>query len=182
MIDYKPRLYLIYKKDILPLLIKKYNFKNYMNTPKLTSIILNVGLGDAVTNINIININKKCIEKICGQKAFTTKAKKSISTFKLRKDSLIGIKVTLRRNKMWEFLDRLINIAMPRIKDFKGVKSNFDGHGNVTIGIKEQMIFPELDYQDIDKVRGLNITITTSISSDQKAKFFLQNLGIPFNK
>jgi large subunit ribosomal protein L5 len=177
---YQPRLKKIYLDEVSPKFIKEFSIKNIMQVPKISAICLSMGLGEAINNFKVIETNKQCLEKICGQKVVITHAKKAISAFKLRAGMPIGIKVTLRRDRMWEFLDRLVSIALPRVRDFKGLKSNFDKNGNLTIGIKEQIIFPEIDYKDIDKIRGLNITFLTSSSLDIHAKFILKNIGIPF--
>lgn len=161
---------------------KKFNIKNCMDVPKIKYISVSMGLGEAATDFKIIEKNKTCLELICGQRAVVTTAKKSISAFKLRKGMPIGLKVTLRRNNMWGFLDRFINIALPRVRDFKGLKKGFDNCGNLTIGLKENIIFPEIDYPDIDKIRGLNITIVTSSYNDKYAMFLLKELGFPFSK
>jgi large subunit ribosomal protein L5 len=141
-----------------------------------------MGLGEAIKNPKIINLAKNSIELISGQKAIIINAKKSIASFKLRVGMPIGVKVTLRKIKMWEFLDRLINIALPRVRDFRGILSNFDGNGNCSIGIKEEIIFPEIDYDTIDKIRGLNISLITNTKNDKIAKILLKKLGIPFKK
>lgn len=158
------------------------NIDNIMSIPKITCIYLSMGLGDAANDFKIIEKNKHCLELICGQKAVITTAKKAISAFKLRKGMPIGLKVTLRRHKMWSFLDKFVNIALPRVKDFRGLKKKFDNNGNLTIGIKENIIFPEIDYLNIDKIRGLNITIVTSSREDHEAHFLLKELGLPFSK
>lgn len=157
-----------------------FNIKNQMNIPKIICIHINMGLGDAVNDFKIIEKNKKCLELICGQKAVITTANKSIAAFKLRKGVSIGVKVTLRKGRMWDFLERFLNIALPRIKDFKGINERFDGCGNLTIGVKEQIIFPEIDYNNIDKIRGMNVTIITSSTDDKQAAFLLKKIGVPF--
>lgn len=179
---YTPRLKTIYIKDVLPSFIETFKLKNSMQAPQIKAIGLSMGLGESINNYKIIEINKFCLECICGQKVLITTAKKAISSFKLRSKMPIGIKVTLRRNKMWEFLDRFINIALPRVRDFNGIKSNFDKNANLTIGIKEQIIFPEIDYKDIDKIRGMNITFVMSSLAELHSKFLLERIGIPFKK
>jgi large subunit ribosomal protein L5 len=171
-----------YKNDIIKKCKDKLNIKNHMSIPKITCIYLSMGLGDAANDFKIIEKNKHCLELICGQKVVITTAKKAISSFKLRKGMPIGLKVTLRRHRMWDFLDKFVNIALPRVRDFRGLKKKFDKNGNLTIGIKENIIFPEIDYMDVDKVRGLNITIVTSSSNDNEAYFLLKELGLPFSK
>jgi len=179
MKKYEPHLKMQYLNKTIPLFMKQFSVNNCMQVPCLISIYLSMGVGNAANHFEIIDKNKKCLEKICGQQAIVTNARKSIASFKIRHGMPIGLKVTLRKTKMWEFLDRFINIALPRVKDFRGIFSNFDGNGNITIGIKEQVIFPEIDYRDIDKNRGLNITILTSSNIDNEAKFILTNIGLP---
>lgn len=177
-----PRLKKIYINKISHICSNQFGIKNYMNLPKLVAIYISMGLGDAISDFYIIKKNKVCLEYITGQIPIITTAKKSIASFKLREGMSIGLKVTLRKNHMWEFLDRFINIALPRVKDFRGIKSTFDNNGNLTIGIKEQIIFPEVEYDNIDKIRGMNITIVTSSNNNIESKFLLQQLGIPFRK
>jgi len=176
---YHPRLQMIYIKKISKKCIQKFNIKNSMAIPKIASISLSMGLGEAANNPSIIEKNKKCLELISGQKASITRAKKSISSFKIRQGMPIGLKTTLRKDQMWDFLYKFINIALPRVRDFQGIFSRFDGCGNITIGIKDNIIFPELDYKDIDKIRGMNITINTAALNDMQAKFLLRHLGVP---
>ncbi len=176
----KPRLQIFYEKEIVKTLYKQLSLKNYMQTIKLTKIVVNMGIGDAAHNPKIINSNRETLELICGQKAIITKAKKSIAAFKLRKHMNIGIKITLRRNKMWEFLDRLINIALPRVRDFRGISSKLDGHGNISLGIEEQIIFPEVNYDKIEKIRGFNISLITSTTNNKAGYLLFKHLGIPF--
>jgi len=175
-----PRLKQYYYDKIINNFISNYKLKNPMQAPRLMKILISTGLGEAVKNTQILKTNRDCIEKICGQKSITMKAKKSISSFKLRSGMDIGLKITLRRNRMWEFLDRFINIALPRVRDFRGIHSNFDGSGNCTIGIKEQIIFPEIDYVQASGIKGMNITIVTSSNKDIYGKFLLSQLGMPF--
>lgn len=177
-----PRLKKFYQKEILPLIIKELSLKNPMQAPKLEKIVLNMGLGEAVANPKVLDISREALELITGQKAVITKAKKSIATYKLRQGMPIGTCVTLRRDRMWEFLDRFVNIALPRVRDFRGVMSKFDGQGNCSIGVKEQIIFPEINYDKVDKIRGLNISIVTTATNDEHGKALLKHLGVPFRK
>jgi len=173
----------LYREKIIPKMMKDYKYSSIMETPRLQKITVNIGLGEAVANPKVIDAAVDDLTKITGQRPIVTAAKKSISNFKLRKGAKIGVKVTLRRDKMYEFLDRLTNIAIPRIRDFRGVSTkSFDGRGNFNLGIKEQIIFPEIDYDKIDKIRGMNISITTSAKSDDEARYLLAELGMPFRK
>lgn len=175
------RLKEFYDKEVVPSLVKEFKYKNRMQAPKLTKIVINMGLGEAVKDIKVIDAAVRDLSMIAGQKPVTTKAKKSIATFKLRAGMPIGCMVTLRGEKMYEFFDRLVNFAVPRIRDFKGMSDrSFDGRGNYTIGIKEQIIFPEIDYDKIDKIRGLNITVCTSARNDEEAKVLLKYMGLPY--
>ncbi len=178
----RPRLKNFYEKEILPQLMTELALKNPMQAPRLEKVILNIGLGEAVLNPKVIDFGKEALEQIAGQRPVVTKARKSIATYKLRQGMPIGVKVTLRRDKMWEFLDRFVNIALPRVRDFKGISSKFDGKGNCSIGVKEQIIFPEVNYDKVDKVRGLNISIITTAVDDQQGKVLLRHLGVPFRK
>ena len=176
-----PRLKDKYVKEVLPLMMKEFSYKNVMEVPKVQKVVLNVGLGEAIQNIKLLDAAQKELSIISGQKPIVTKAKKSIASFKLRKGVPIGCKVTLRGDKMYEFLDRFISIALPRIRDFKGVSGkSFDGRGNYSLGLKEQFIFPEIDYDKVDMVHGLDITICTSAQTDKESKALLSNLGMPF--
>lgn len=178
-----PRLKERYTKEIVPVLMKESLYENIMQVPKVEKVVLNVGLGEAIQNIKLLDAAQKELSMVTGQKAVATKAKKSIAGFKLRQGMPIGCKVTLRGNRMYEFLDRLISVALPRIRDFKGVSSKaFDGRGNYSLGIKEQIIFPEIDYDKVDMVHGLDITICTSARTDAEAKALLKQLGMPFRK
>lgn len=178
-----PRLKEMYKKEIIPALMKEYSYKNVMEVPKITKIVLNVGLGEAIQNIKLLDSVQKELSMITGQKAVITKAKKSIAAFKLRKGVPIGCKVTLRGDRMYEFFDRLVSVALPRIRDFKGVSGKaFDGRGNYTLGIKEQFIFPEIDYDKVEMVHGMDITICTTAKTDEEAKALLRLMGMPFRK
>ncbi len=176
-----PRLREKYIKEIIPALKKEFSYKNIMEVPKLEKIVVNVGLGEAIQNIKLLDTAQKELSMITGQKAVITKAKKSIAGFKLRKGMSIGCKVTLRGNRMYDFLDRLINIALPRIRDFRGVSGkSFDGRGNYALGIGEQFIFPEIDYDKVDMIHGMDIIICTSAKSDAPGKSLLRVFGIPF--
>jgi large subunit ribosomal protein L5 len=170
-----------YIKEVIPSMMKEFSYKNIMQVPELQKIVLNIGLGEAVQNIKLLDAAQKELAMITGQKAVVTKAKKSIAAFKLRKGTPIGCKVTLRGNRMYEFLDRLINIALPRIRDFRGVHGkSFDGRGNYSLGLKEQIIFPEIDYDKVEMVHGLDITLCTNAKTDQESRALLRYLGLPF--
>jgi large subunit ribosomal protein L5 len=176
-----PRLKEKYTKDIIPAMMKEFSYKNVMQVPKIQKVVLNVGLGEAIQNIKLLEAAQKELAKITGQKAVITKAKKSIATFKLREGMPIGCKVTLRGNTMYEFLDRLISIALPGIRDFRGISGkSFDGRGNYALGIREQFIFPEIDYDKVEMVHGLDIVMCTSAGTDKESKALLRMLGIPF--
>jgi large subunit ribosomal protein L5 len=175
------RLREIYKKEVVPTLMKEFKYKSTMQVPKLERIVLNMGLGEAVKEIKVVDAAVRDMAAITGQKPVVTKAKKSIATFKLREGMPIGCMVTLRGDKMYEFFDRFVNFSVPRIRDFKGVSDkSFDGRGNYTIGVKEQIIFPEIEYDKIDKIRGMNITICTTSNTDEEAKALLKSMGLPF--
>ncbi len=181
--DYIPRLLTKYKEEIVPHLMKHFKFDNVMQVPRLEKIVLNMGVGDAVQDAKYLDGALEDLKVISGQKPIVTKAKRSISNFKLREGNPIGCKVTLRRWRMYEFLDRLISVAIPRIRDFRGLShKGFDGRGNYTIGIREQIIFPEVNYDKVVKMRGLNITLVTTGSSDEEAYELLKGLGIPFRE
>lgn len=170
-----------YKKEIVPQLIKDFDYKNIMEVPKLEKIVVNMGLGEAVQNVKILDSAVEEMAAIAGQKAVITKAKKSIASFKLREGMPIGCMVTLRKEKMYEFLDRLLNVSLARVRDFKGVSpKGFDGKGNYSLGIKEQLIFPEINYDKIDKIKGMNITIVTTAKSDEEGRALLRLMGMPF--
>lgn len=178
-----PRLKEKYRNEVVPALMKEFSYKNVMQVPRLEKIVLNVGLGEAIQNIKLLDAAQKELSTITGQKAIATKAKKSIAGFKLRKGMPIGCKVTLRSGRMYEFFDRLISAALPRIRDFKGVSEKaFDGRGNYTLGIKEQFIFPEIEYDTVEIVHGLDVTICTSAKKDAESKALLRHLGMPFRK
>lgn len=175
------RLKELYNKEIVTQLTKEFNYSNVMQVPRLEKIVINMGLGEAIQNVKILDSAVEEMAVISGQKAVITKAKKSIASFKLRQGMPIGCMVTLRKEKMYEFLDRLVNIALPRVRDFKGISGKgFDGRGNYSVGIKEQLIFPEINYDKIDKIKGLNITIVTTAQTDEEGKALLKHLGMPF--
>ena len=179
----KARLSVMYKETVVPALKQQFNYSNINEVPKLEKIVLNMGLGEVKDNSKSFNIALDELTAIAGQKAIPTTSKKAISNFKVRQGMKIGAKVTLRGNRMYEFLDRLISIALPRVRDFKGVNPKaFDGKGNYALGIKEQLIFPEISYDKIDRIRGLDVVFVTSAKSDEEAKALLGALGIPFRK
>jgi len=173
----------MYINECVPALKEEFGYINAMEIPKIEKIVLNMGLGEAVQNPKIVEGAAEELTRIAGQKAVITKAKKSIATFKLREGMPIGCRVTLRGSKMYDFLSKLVNIALPRVRDFRGISTKtFDGRGNFSMGIKEQIIFPEIDYDKIDKIKGLNITIVTSAKTDKEAFFLLNKMGMPFKK
>lgn len=177
------RLKELYKKEVVEKLRAEFGLKNVMAVPKVEKVVLNMGLGEAISNAKILDTAVEELTTIAGQKPVITKAKKSIAAFKLREGVPIGAMVTLRGDKMYEFLDRLINIALPRVRDFRGVPTrSFDGRGNYTIGVRDHLIFPEIDYSKVDKSKGMNITIVTSAKTDEQARFLLRELGMPFVK
>jgi large subunit ribosomal protein L5 len=170
-----------YKAEIVPKLKEKFGYRNVMQVPKLSKVVVNMGLGDAIENVKVIETAAAEIAIITGQKPVVTKARKSIANFKLREGVPIGVMVTLRRDRMYNFLDKLIAIALPRVRDFKGVSpKGFDGRGNYTLGIKEQIMFPEVNYDKIDKIRGMNITIVTTARTDEEGLELLRLMGMPF--
>jgi large subunit ribosomal protein L5 len=170
-----------YIDDVAPAMMKKFSYKSPMQIPKLEKIVVNVGCGDARDNTKALDAVVKDISAITGQKAVITKARKSVANFKLREGMPVGVKVTLRHDRMWEFLDKLFNIALPRVRDFHGISANsFDGRGNYALGVKEQLIFPEIDYDKIEKIRGMDIAICTTAQSDEEARELLTLLGAPF--
>ncbi len=172
-----------YNEQVLPKLMKEFKYSSVMEVPRLTKITVNIGVGEAIATPKSLEAAVNDLTQITGQKPLLTKAKKSISNFKLREGAKIGAKVTLRRERMYEFLDRLINAAIPRIRDFRGISAKaFDGRGNFNLGIREQIIFPEIDYDKIDKIRGMNITITTTAKTDEESRRLLTELGMPFTK
>ena len=173
----------MYKNEIVAGMTKKFGYKNVMEVPRLNKIVINMGVGDAKENAKTLDAAVKDLEIIAGQKPIITKARKSIANFKLREGMPIGCKVTLRGDKMYEFADRLINLALPRVRDFRGVNPNaFDGRGNYALGIKEQLIFPEIEYDKVDKVRGMDIIFVTTAKSDEEARELLTQFGMPFRK
>jgi len=173
----------LYKNEIVDAMTKKFSYKNVMEVPKLDKIVVNIGVGEAKENAKVLDSAVSDLEKITGQKAIVTKAKKSIANFKLREGMAIGCKVTLRGDKMYDFADRLINLALPRVRDFRGINPNsFDGRGNYALGVKEQLIFPEIDYDKIDKVRGMDIVFVTTAKTDEEARELLTLFGMPFAK
>jgi large subunit ribosomal protein L5 len=170
-----------YKEKIIPQMLKEFSYKNVMQVPKLEKIIINMGLGEAVQNVKVLESAQKELAAIMGQKPVVTRARKAIANFKLRQGMAIGCKVTLRKDRMYEFFDRLVNLALPRIRDFRGVSNKaFDGRGNYALGIREQIIFPEIDYDKIDKIKGMNIVINTTAKTDEEAKSLLKLMGMPF--
>jgi large subunit ribosomal protein L5 len=175
------RLKTYYEKEVAPALVKEFQYQNKMEVPKMEKIVVNMGLGEAIQNVKILESAARELAMIVGQKPIITKAKKSIATFKLRKGMSIGCAVTLRRDRMYEFFDRLVNVALPRIRDFRGISpKSFDGRGNFSLGVKEQFIFPEIEYDKIEKVMGMNITIVTTAKSDDEARQLLRLMGVPF--
>lgn len=175
------RLKEIYTKEVVPKLLNDFTYKSSMQVPRIEKIVVNMGLGEAIQNVKILDSATVELNAITGQKSVITKAKKSIATFKLREGMPIGCMVTLRSDRMYEFLDRLVNVSLARVRDFKGVSGKaFDGKGNYTLGIKEQLIFPEINYDSIDKIKGMNITIVTSAKTDEEGKALLKYLGMPF--
>ncbi len=172
-----------YQNEIVPAMIKKFEYKNVMQVPKLEKVVVNMGVGEAKENAKLLEAAMKDLETITGQKAIVTKAKKSIANFKIREGMAIGCKVTLRGEKMYEFVDRLINLALPRVRDFRGVNPNaFDGRGNYALGIKEQLIFPEIEYDKVDKVRGMDVIFVTTAKTDEEARELLTQFNMPFAK
>jgi large subunit ribosomal protein L5 len=170
-----------YKKEIISRLTKDFGYKNVMQVPRITKVIVNMGLGEALSNIKILDSAAEEIALITGQRPVITRARRSVANFKLREGNPIGCAVTLRREKMYEFLDRLVNVALPRVRDFRGISpKGFDGRGNYTFGIREQIIFPEISYDKIDKIKGMNITIVTTANTDEEARSLLRYLGVPF--
>jgi len=172
-----------YQQECMDLLMKEYGYKNPMQAPRIEKVVLNMGLGEAVQNPKIVDSAAEELTLIAGQRAVVTRARKSIAGFKLRQGMPIGCRVTLRRDRMFDFLGKLVHIALPRVRDFRGVSAKgFDGRGNFSMGIKEHIIFPEIDYDKIDKIKGLNIAIVTSATTDGEARFLLEALGMPFKK
>ena len=181
--NYKPRLRLQYHKTVVPALTKRFSYRNPMMVPRLEKVVINMGLGAAVGNPKIIDSAVEDMRSLSGQKPVVTRARKSIATFKLRENLPIGVMVTLRAERMWEFVDRLVTFSLPRVRDFKGVSSKgFDGKGNYTMGLREQIIFPEIDYDKIDVVKGMNISFVTTARTDEEGRALLTELGIPFRQ
>ncbi|NOZ55588.1 MAG: 50S ribosomal protein L5 [Calditrichaeota bacterium] len=181
--DYVPRLIEHYQKVVVPQLMKKFNYKSVMQVPRLEKIVINMGVGEATENPKFLESAVQDLRMIAGQQPAITRAKKAISNFHLRAGTPIGCRVTLRRWRMYEFLDRLINIAIPRIRDFRGLSDkSFDGRGNYSLGLREQIIFPEIDYDKVDKIRGMDVTIVTTAKTDEEAYELLAALGMPFRK
>ena len=183
MSNYEPRLIKKYKDEVVPQLMKDFTLDNIMQVPKLERIVVNMGLGEAVQNAKIVESAVEELTAITGRKPIVTRAKKSIATFKLREGMPIGCMVTLRGRQMWEFFDRLVSLALPRVRDFRGVNpKGFDGRGNYTLGIKDQLVFPEINYTKVQKAKGMNVCIVTSARSDAEAKSLLGQLGMPFRR
>jgi large subunit ribosomal protein L5 len=179
----KPRLLEYYRSECVPRMMQEFRYKSSMQVPKLAKVVVNLGMGEAIQNIKLLESASAELSAITGQKAVVTRAKKSIAAFKLREGMPIGTMVTLRRNRMYEFFDKLVNVVLPRVRDFRGVSERaFDGRGNYTLGIREQIIFPEIDYDKMDKVKGMNITIVTTAPTDEEGKSLLKMLGLPFRK
>ncbi len=178
--EFVPNLKTKYKEEIVPALMKEFSYKSVMQVPRIEKIVINQGVGQAVADKKIIENAQSELTQIAGQKVIQTNSRKDISNFKLRKNVPIGLKVTLRRERMYEFLERLINVSLPRIRDFKGISDKLDGRGNYTLGIQEQIIFPEIDIDKINKILGIEITIVTSAKSDEEAYALLREFGIPF--
>jgi large subunit ribosomal protein L5 len=178
-----PRLETIYKKEVVPALMKQFNTKNPMAIPRLSKIVLNCAIKDAVANPKVLDSALDEVMAITGQKAVLTRSRKAIASFKVREGNAVGVMVTLRRARMYEFLDRLVNVALPRVRDFKGVSAkSFDGRGNYSLGLREQIIFPEINYDKVDKIRGMTITIATTAKNNEQARAMLAELGMPFKK
>jgi large subunit ribosomal protein L5 len=177
------RLKEIYEKEVVPKMMTEFGYKNRMQVPRLYKIVINMGLGEALQNPKILDASVKEVAAIAGQKPVVTKSRKSIANFKLREGQSIGAMVTLRRDRMYEFFDRLVNIAIPRVRDFKGISNrSFDGRGSFSMGIREQIIFPEIDYDKIEKIKGMNITIVTTAKTDEESRSLLTYLGMPFRR
>jgi len=172
-----------YRKDVIPALQKEFGYKNVMAVPKIEKVVVNMGLGEATSNAKIVDVGADELARVTGQKPVARRSKKSIAAFKVRKGMPIATMVTLRGERMWEFLDRLMNIALPRVRDFKGVSpKGFDGRGNYTLGLRDQLIFPEIDYMKVDKARGMNVSVVTTARTDEEARKLLQFIGMPFRQ
>ena len=178
-----PNLKAKYREEVAPALMQKFNYKSVMQIPRIDKVVVNVGCGEARDNAKMLDAVVRDLGVITGQKAIVTRAKKSVANFKVREGMPIGAKVTLRQDKMWEFLDRLFNVALPRVRDFRGINPNsFDGRGNYTVGLKEQLIFPEIEYDKIDKIRGMDISFITTAKTDEEARELLSLMGAPFER
>jgi large subunit ribosomal protein L5 len=178
-----PRLRDKYQKEVVPALKKEFGYKNVMAVPKIQKVVVNMGLGEATSNAKLVDVGADELARITGQKPVTRRSKKSIAAFKVRKGMPIGTMVTLRGERMWEFLDRLMTIALPRVRDFKGVSpKGFDGRGNYTLGLRDQLLFPEIDYMKVDKARGMNVSVVTTAKTDEEARKLLQFIGMPFRQ
>jgi len=178
-----PRMKELYKTDVVPALMEEFHYKSVMQVPTLKKIVVNIGLGEALQNSKYLDSASADIARITGQRPVITRAKKAIATFRLRAGNPIGVKVTLRGNRMWDFYDRLVSIALPRQRDFRGVSPNsFDGRGNYTVGLREQLVWPEIDYDSVDKIRGMEISIVTSARTDEEGRRLLALLGMPFKR
>ena len=172
-----------YQKDVVPALTKEFGYKNVMAVPKIEKVVVNMGLGEATSNPKLVDTGSDEVARITGQKPVTRRSKKSIAAFKVRKGQPIATMVTLRGERMWEFLDRLMSIALPRVRDFKGVSPRgFDGRGNYTLGLRDQLLFPEIDYMKVDKARGMNVSVVTTAKTDEEARKLLQFIGMPFRQ
>jgi large subunit ribosomal protein L5 len=172
-----------YTKDVIPALTKEFGYANLMAVPKISKVVVNMGLGEATSNAKLVDVGADEVARITGQKPVSRRSKKSIAAFKVRKGQVIGTMVTLRGERMWEFLDRLLSIALPRVRDFKGVSpKGFDGRGNYTLGLKDQLLFPEIDYMKVDKARGMNVSVVTTAKTDEEARKLLQFIGMPFRQ
>jgi large subunit ribosomal protein L5 len=172
-----------YQKDVVPALTKEFGYKNVMAVPKIQKVVVNMGLGEATSNPKLVDTGADEVARITGQKPVTRRSKKSIAAFKVRKGQPIATMVTLRGERMWEFLDRLVSIALPRVRDFKGVSpKGFDGRGNYTLGLRDQLLFPEIDYMKVDKARGMNVSVVTTAKTDEEARKLLQFIGMPFRQ
>ena len=183
MAEYVPSLKKKYREEVVPALMKEFGFTNPMEVPRLKKIVVNMGLGEAVQNNKILDTALADLATITGQKPVSTRAKKSIATFKLRENMAIGAMVTLRADRMWEFADRVIALALPRVRDFKGVSPKaFDGRGNYTLGVREQIIFPEIDYDKVERIKGMNLSFVTTATTDEHGRALLRGLGMPFRK
>jgi large subunit ribosomal protein L5 len=181
--EYVPRLAEKYRNEVVPGLMKEFGFENVMQVPRLQKVVMNMGLGEAVQNAKLLDSAVEELTQIAGQKPVITRAKKSIAGFKLREGAAIGCMVTLRQARMWELVDRLITVGLPRVRDFRGVSPKaFDGRGNYTLGVREQIIFPEINYDKVDKIKGMNITFVTTAETDEHGRALLRGLGMPFRK